>query len=197
MTERADELMTEAQGGDVGAWFDLSQIICPRLIQWLTTYRSQSQQDAEDITQETLARMFEHLTDYTGKGVMTWAKTIALNLVRDAAKKAKCRPKQVHSTDEDFDLMDSFAGGERDPSAIAAELEQVELANAAIDGLSTDQGYVVLAYASGQSLPEIAEELGIPLPTVKSRLHHARKNATKQAVPNRLVDAMRLVYEEL
>jgi RNA polymerase sigma-70 factor (ECF subfamily) len=46
--------------------------------------------------------------------------------------------------------------------------------HAALDDLPADQRAVVdLAYFQGNTLAEVADELGIPIGTVKSRLHRA------------------------
>ena len=64
-------------------------------------------------------------------------------------------------------------GVEIDPASLAAN--RLDIAGA-LTCLSPDHRVVVdLFYSDDLSVPEIAAAIGIPLGTVKSRLHHARQ----------------------
>lgn len=82
-------------------------------------------------------------------------------------------------------LDDPAAGGHADPAASPeATAEQRELARVLTSGIASlpprFRAVVTLRYLDGYELAEIAEILGWPLGTVKSRLHHALRQLRRE-----------------
>jgi len=137
---------------------------------------------AEDAFQETFlqfhlsARRFD-----TSRRFKPWIFTIAANKARDAMRKKGRRPALGLSAPvggygggspiEFVDLMEM--PGPRPEAELDAK-EQQELVAKAMDSLSfTLREVLLLAYFQRLSYAQIAEDLDIPLGTVKSRLHSA------------------------
>jgi RNA polymerase sigma-70 factor (ECF subfamily) len=135
---------------------------------------------ADDVFQEAFIQVFQSATTFEqGRTFRPWLFTIAANKARDYLR-TKARKQAVslqatidHSKDgnEYLDLMGSV---EESPTA---HLEQEELqhrVNAAIQRMPEHlREVIVLAYFNQIPYKQIAEVLGVPLGTVKSRLHTA------------------------
>lgn len=117
---------------------------------------------AEDLVQETMLALWRKATYYdpAKAAVATWVFTIARNLRIDHQRRQR-NPDDLPPDPENV------------PPSLEEELLNVERdlrIREALAGLSAEQQEIIrLAYYSEKSQSEIAEELGIPLGTVKSR----------------------------
>ncbi len=121
---------------------------------------------AEELSQETLLMVWRksQLFDPAKAAPSTWIFTIARNLRIDRFRK-ESRPE--------LDPNDPALVPEAEPRADdALELkDRGEIIRKCLQSLPKDQIEVVrLSYVDGLAHPEIAQRLGIPLGTVKSRL---------------------------
>jgi RNA polymerase sigma-70 factor (ECF subfamily) len=124
---------------------------------------------AEDLAQETLLTVWRKAALYAGdKGSMTtWVFAIARNLRIDRLR------REVPWQELPEGRM-AEASSEPLPDEAVAEKERQERVQAALAELPPEQKEVVsLAYLEGLSHSEIAERLGVPLGTVKSRMRIA------------------------
>ncbi len=120
---------------------------------------------AEDLAQESFLRLLHAAGQYAyPRPFKPWLYAIALNVARDHFKRAETR-RMVHPGD-DFDppADDSPEAG------LAEEEERRSLVAALRDLPTTQRATLILRYAEGLSLAEIAAVLNVPLGTVKSRL---------------------------
>lgn len=139
--------------------------------------------DAEDITQEVFLKALTSLHAFREESsLQTWLFRIATNLCRDLMRRRQ-RERGWFSlwrrTEEEQE-----GGGERlldipdlegDPERLLLREELGELLQRAIEGLPWRMREVLVLHdLEALSYEEIAEALGIPLGTVKSRLFHAR-----------------------
>ena len=138
--------------------------------------------DAEDLVQETYLKAYQKFHQYQpGTNIKAWLYRILTNTYISSYRKAQRSPKRASSdTVEDWQLADAASHSE--VGLKSAEVEALEalpssqLRNA-LDSLSEEHRMVVLmADVEGMSYKEIAEELGVPMGTVMSRLNRARKN---------------------
>lgn len=126
--------------------------------------------EAEELAQETLLAVWRKaaLFDASKAGASTWIFTIARNLIVDGRRRSIRSP-----------LVESDAGSEAPsddatPEANAIATQRDQRVRAAIARLSPDQQAVIrLSYFSESPQTDIAETLGIPLGTVKSRVRLA------------------------
>lgn len=135
--------------------------------------------DAEDITQEVFLRAYQSFHAFRhDAAVDTWLYRIATNLVIDRFRRARRAP-QVNQwdgsgeSDEVREVPDPDR--ERDPQARLARDELQRQVQKAVFALPTNFRTVVLLHdMEGLSYEEVAQALGCPLGTVKSRLFNAR-----------------------
>lgn len=124
--------------------------------------------EVEDLAQETFLRAFRALPGFDPAGparVSTWLLTIATRLALDAKKKKRPEP-----------LRPELASEASSPERLARQRELQRALTAAIEALPDDQrAAFVLAEFHGFSLAEIAEALGAPAGTIKTRLFRARE----------------------
>jgi RNA polymerase sigma-70 factor (ECF subfamily) len=122
---------------------------------------------AEDIAQETFIRAWTKLSTYRPEGSFRgWLCRIAANLTIDALRRQKPTVELESRTFE--------ASGDGPEAAVLRE-ERAAAVRKAIMKLATHSRMaLVLREYEGLSYREIADALGIPLGTVKSRLNDAR-----------------------
>lgn len=121
----------------------------------------------EDLAQETFLRAFRALPGFDPDGparVSTWLLTIATRLALDEKKRQR-RPEPV--------VLDPPAPAT--PERVARQHELRAALAQAIESLPDDQrAAFVLGEFHDFSLQEIAEALGAPVGTIKTRLFRAR-----------------------
>jgi RNA polymerase sigma-70 factor (ECF subfamily) len=125
---------------------------------------------AEEVTQDTFMKLWSRARLYLSErgSFVVWLLTIARRTALDRLRMEKRRPLLSDSNDPE-DLWPVL----RDPSNNPDE-ERWRSLYFAVRALPHDQQVVVeLAYYQGLSQSQIAEELGWPLGTVKTRLRAA------------------------
>ncbi|MEV0675281.1 sigma-70 family RNA polymerase sigma factor [Actinosynnema sp. NPDC050436] len=122
---------------------------------------------AEDVVQECFLRAWrhEHVLRRTRGTVRSWLFTVARNVVIDWARRDNARP--VEFGDEDFDRLP----GAVDP---ADEVLRRRVVEQGLARLTPAQRQVLRqVYHLDRTRRRAAVALGVPVGTVKSRLHHA------------------------
>lgn len=147
-------------------------------IQRLCTRMTGDLHRGEDLAQEAFLRVFMRRQDYRPQGKFsTWLWQIALNLCRDEARYQRRHPVIFRDTGSDETESASPREPEADqesPDTGVARLEQAEIIRKALRQLDEPHRVVVLLrHYEGLRFAEIAEILGIPEGTVKSRLAEA------------------------
>lgn len=124
---------------------------------------------AMELVQDTMANVWQkaHLFNYEKGSPSTWIFTIARNIRFDMLRKQQNRKEDICSEDLWPVLFEQTA----DPNE--ADLEEQTTLNQVgefLDKLPIKQQVVIEAiYVKGKSQQEVADELDIPLGTVKSR----------------------------
>lgn len=130
---------------------------------------------AEDLVQETLLRAWRNIESLNADAstLLPWLFTVARRVAIDAARARKVRP--VPSDDTDVTDLPTDV----DPMEVVLTAQTVRRA---LPRLSPEHQQVVLElYYRGRTVAEVAQRLGIPQGTVKSRAHHALR-ALKAAI---------------
>lgn len=124
---------------------------------------------AEDILQDTFVKIWNSFSSYsTEKGrLFTWMVNIARNLAID-----KIRSKDFKNQGKNQDIENNVAFIDEQRNAVyKPELLGVK---ELVEGLKPEQKSILdLVYFKGYTHVEAADELGVPLGTVKTRLRMA------------------------
>lgn len=135
--------------------------------------------DAQDLVSETFLRAFRSIRDFRGDAYFsTWLCSILKNVFLSERKKRRIR--EHASLDELVELDERSVYRQiEDPSpgpgSLAEQGEQAEVVHRAVAALPEAQRLLVALYHfQHRSYEEIAEIVGLPVGTVKSRLNRAR-----------------------
>ena len=135
-------------------------------------------EEVEDITQETFIRVYQrvnNLRDVTSFRSWLWA--IAVNLCKDHAKRLRYRS---HLSIEDSSYSSSEPACAVSVDRQLEDAETKAIVDKSIRALRPDiRMVVVLREYVGLSYQKIAQAVGCPLGTVKSRLFLARQELRK------------------
>lgn len=128
---------------------------------------------AEEVLQDCFYKTYLNIMNITGEGSLSpWLHRVAVNLSCNAIKKRRLHVEPIDEVAEGYFAADSH----QSPEAMAEQSELRVKMRDAINSLPLKHRLVVtLHYLQDFSLPEIAYILDVPVGTVKSRLHHARK----------------------
>ena len=131
------------------------------------------EEDARDVCQDTFLRAYRALNGFRGQAKFSsWLYRIALNLCRDWMRRERRTP--VVQAPEDMDLMELAAA--REPSeSIEDRVGRHDLTRAVERAMALlpeeQRTAIVLKEYQGLTFQEIADLLGCPLSTVKTRLY--------------------------
>jgi RNA polymerase sigma-70 factor (ECF subfamily) len=126
--------------------------------------------DAQDLVQEVLLRVRRGLETYRPGSLEGWLSRITTNAFLDEVRRRRRRPTVALPDDPDRVL----AGAEDADAALAATTLPDDVQDA-IRALPDDfRAAVVMCDVVGLTYEEIAAELGVPIGTVRSRIHRGR-----------------------
>jgi RNA polymerase sigma factor (sigma-70 family) len=126
---------------------------------------------AEEVAQETFARVFRHAGNYDArKGrVSTWLLSIARNLAIDVT-----RMRRMDPVDPDVIAAELSFSSQPAADEVAVQPDEREQLRSAISELPDDQRRaLVLAAYMGRTAREISDLDDVPLGTVKTRIRTA------------------------
>ena len=136
------------------------------------------QEEALDVAQEAFVKAFRALPAFKGDSAFyTWLFRITMNVALDRRRQRAARTKSLGAEDVAPEEWERTAvSGDPDPEDVAAGVERRERIRKGLESLSEHhRTIIILSDIEGLQYREIAEVLGIPMGTVMSRLHHARK----------------------
>lgn len=136
-----------------------------------------SAEEAEDITQEVFIRAFQHFHRFDSRcSVKSWLFRIAHNLCIDHSRRAGRLPSSMSlNGDPEAESELEIADESWSPETVAIRQELLDHVEAAVAAMSEKLRAVLLLHdREDMGYGEIAEMLGIPEGTVKSRLFLAR-----------------------
>jgi RNA polymerase sigma-70 factor (ECF subfamily) len=126
--------------------------------------------EAQDLVQEVLLRVRRGLASYQPGSMEGWLSRIATNAFLDDVRRQKRRPVVALPDDPERVLEGAPSADEAlDNASLPDHVQQ------ALRELPDDyRAAVVLCDVVGFSYQEIAESLGVPVGTVRSRIHRGR-----------------------
>jgi len=173
----SDELIVErALTGDAEAFGEIVRR-WERRIFALTYGMLGREEDARDATQETFLAAFRNLRGFRGEAkVSSWLHRIAVNQCISRQRRTRVRGESALG-EEHENQASAFATAASYSPARAAEGRQETIAvRRAINSLPIElRQVVVMKEFEELTFQEIADALGLPLSTVKSRLYTALK----------------------
>lgn len=186
MTRPDSDLLVRLRGGDAAAFDEIVERYERRLIGYFFGLAG-DRQAAEDCAQEVLVRIYRARETYEpDASLATFVFRVARNYWIDVYRSRRARPPE-RSLDQPApgesegetlgDRMEGAAVAPEDPLVKHEDLERLQVALQRLPEIQRS----VLALAGGQNLryEEIAGILGIPVGTVKSRVHAAVQNLRK------------------
>lgn len=161
--------MTDTEEQSVPDWEEVARTYGRFL--YTVAYRlSGNHEDAQDLAQEVLLRVRKGLETYRPGSMEGWLSRITTNVFLDEVRRRRRRPQDALPADPDRVVPPA-------PGADVALAEQALPADvqAALTSLPEEfRVAVVLCDVAGRSYQEISEALGVPLGTVRSRIHRGR-----------------------
>ena len=137
---------------------------------------------AEDITLETFMKVFTNIQNYNEEySFSTWLFTIATNLAIDYTRTKKHIRFKTHDSDSDSNQTGIYLEtienkSVESPEASLINENQKKILLKLMNKLRPDYKKIIeLRFFEEMSYKEIAEELGINISMVKTKLHRAKK----------------------
>lgn len=142
-------------------------------VQRLIALHTNDPEDKLDLTQEVFIRAYGAFSQFRGdSSIGTWLYRIAINVCANAARTRSVRGEQTSSEIEPDEY--EYPQGLRDIVDDLAKAEEQRMLKQALRSVSAEQLVVLsLRFSDQLTLPEIAEVVGAPVETVKSRLKTA------------------------
>ncbi|QMV19172.1 sigma-70 family RNA polymerase sigma factor [Granulicella sp. 5B5] len=176
------ELAARCLAGDAAAWEKLARTQHRRI--YGICYRfTGSQSDAEDLTQEAFLKMYRNLASFDPAkgGFTTWLTTLTRNLLVDNYRRSRME-RASDSLDETYDgEEDGMTRGDRladtgkSQEQVVAGMELRMQIQEALKQVSPElREAVILRDLEDMDYKDIAEVLGVPQGTVKSRISRGR-----------------------
>lgn len=128
-------------------------------------------QDARDLVQEALLRVRRGLERYEPGSLEGWLARIVTNVFLDEVRRKRRRPTQALPDNPDLVVPPSMPAD--DAAAAAGLSDEIQAALASLP--EEFRVPVVLCDVADRSYEEIAATLGVPVGTVRSRLHRGRR----------------------
>ena len=173
-TAKDRSLADRARNGDLDAFEELMYVRIDAIYR-LSFAIVGDEADARDATQETFIAAWRRIRELRDADRFdAWLQRIAVNGARMTLRaRGRRRVREIPVGDV---AALAAASDRAAPDLAAPERSDAEVLGAALDRIPTDQRTIlVLHHLEGHSVAELAEILGIPVGTVKSRLHTARR----------------------
>ncbi len=174
----SEELLARARAGEAEAFCRLMEPAEGRLFRQALALAGDVPA-AEDLVAETLIGAWEGIARFDGGcRLSTWLYAILLHRFQKHVRRLRSRPAPAAAGDAAevgrmARVLESVADGGPTACEAAQRVESAERMRRAVSGLPEEHRTVLmLRFFEEASLSEIASALGIPVGTVKSRLHH-------------------------
>ena len=174
-----DPLIERCLKGDQSAWDVIVGMYWRKVFN--IAYKFVGRHDeAEDLTQDVFLKLFKSLATFDRRAnFSTWLISVSRNLCIDHYRSTR-REHDVVTHDIDVVTLAQPAGAES-PHMLMERRDRVALLRDALDKLAPSlRTAVMLRDIQELSYQEIAERLGVPEGTVKSRINRGRTELARQ-----------------
>lgn len=173
-----DRLMIRVQEGDSHAFHEIVDRHQQPLISFFYS-NTHDRQLAEDLTQDTLLKVYDQSWDYIPSGRFRgWMYRVARNLLIDTVRRRAhdALVKAVQGTTDETCVLAGLAGSVVSPEDSADQRELGSIVRELLPDLPEEQRLTfTLHHFAELSLPEVAKILQTNVATTKSRLRLARE----------------------
>jgi RNA polymerase sigma-70 factor (ECF subfamily) len=171
-TSEDQDLVRRVRRADALAWEAFVRLHQSRVF-GLAYHLLGSAEDARDVSQEVFVRIFQHLARVPdAEAVVPWLLRVTRNGCIDAQRRRRARPPAWDLPVEDVMVE---APSELGPEAAhQAKARKLELYRALRELTALNRELILLKEIHGLTFEEIAQTLGVPVGTVKSRSNRAR-----------------------
>ncbi len=169
------DLVKRCLGGENPAWEELLRIHTRKVYSVCFRFTGRGS-EAEDLTQEIFIKVFQTLKTYDAvQGTFsTWLNRVARNHLVDHYRRTR-KDRVTSSIEDELGHLEERPSGGGGPVARVEARERKEMLQAALDKLSPDmREAVILRDFQDLDYEEIAQVLGVPQGTVKSRINRGR-----------------------
>ncbi len=169
-------LVRQAKAGD--------RLAADRLAAWcrgaalaIATMRTARPDDAEDLAQEIVVKVQEHLSDLKDPVAFpAWLRTIAQNECRSWHRRARNWPDSIERLDHV-----QIPAAQPTPAEIAVAREKHRVLRQALRAVPRANSLAFLLHTVGEyTYREIADLVGVPVTTVHGRIHRTKQRLRKQ-----------------
>ncbi len=176
------ELVKRAKSGDDRAYDELTKMY--KDVVYSIVYRMvRNPQEAEDLTQEAFIKAYNSISSFNEEyAFSTWLFKIATNNCIDFFRKRKLKTYSMEDTVryKDDEIRHEYADPEPDVEDDIVSGERARIIRKAIEELPEKYRLVIeLRHQKEHSYEQIAEDLDLPLGTVKARIFRAREMLNK------------------
>lgn len=175
MNEELEDLAARAAAGDESVIPELLQAIRPQVLRRVAKFLP-FREDAEEAAQDTLLTVATKIHTFKGTGSFAgWLTVVATNCARQTYRSLKRR-----SVEQSAEVMPESVDPRTTSVIAGSRLDLLE----ALESLEANHPQLVqplvLRDLGAMTYAEIADELSVPLGTVKARIHQARKEVAER-----------------
>ncbi|HEY0759408.1 MAG TPA: sigma-70 family RNA polymerase sigma factor [Acidisarcina sp.] len=153
-----------------------------------------SREHLEDLAQEVFLRLYRALPSFRGEAlVSTYLYRIIVNVAQDEWKRRSREDEPLRSiTDEDEGWGDRLPHPSRNAEEQLQDSEFAAIVEAHLQSLSAvERSVLVLYHQEERSYQQIAQALQMPIGTVRTHLHRARKKLRERVERQALQEVRR------
>ena len=186
------QVVRRCMNGDSAAWAEMVRTHHRRVYGLCYRFTGNAT-DAEDLTQDVFLKIYVNLGSFdAGRGSLpVWITTMTRNLLVDNFRRTR-NLRATSSLDEGWDgaeepkPLERLMAGGPSPHESAAKQELAKMVQEALQRVSVDlREAVILRDLQDMDYKEIAQVLGIPEGTVKSRISRGRAELARLLERNR------------
>jgi RNA polymerase sigma-70 factor (ECF subfamily) len=186
------KLVERCLQGDDAAWEMVVTSYGRRIYNLSYRYTSRKE-EAEDLSQEILIRVYQNLKSYRSEvgSFQNWILRVARNLIIDHYRQARRYPKTGGS--EELETMNIKDDKVPNPQRAAEQVEASRFLQDGLQALSPElKEAIILRDLEGMAYQDIAEMLAVPEGTVKSRINRGRLELAKLLMKRRTALGMQM-----
>ena len=186
------KLVERCLQGDDAAWETVVTSYGKRIFNLSFRYTNR-REEAEDLTQDILIRVYQNLKSYRSEAgsLQNWILRVARNLIIDHYRQVRRYPQTGGS--EELETMNIKDEKVPNPQRMAEQVEASKFLQGGLQSLSPElKEAIVLRDLEGMAYQDIADMLSVPEGTVKSRINRGRLELAKLLMKRRALLGMQV-----